>query len=111
MDVKNAFLNGDLHEEVYMHHPPGVDTPLGHVCRLHHALYGLKQAPRAWFERFMYVITVAGFSCSEQHDPTLFVHVAPKGRTLLLLYVDDMMITGDNSEHISYVKQHLSKEF
>jgi hypothetical protein len=41
----------------------------------------------------------------------LFVHVSPKGRTLLLLYVDDMLITGDNSEHISHVKQHLSKEF
>jgi hypothetical protein len=84
MDVKNAFLNGDLHEEVYMHHPLRVDTPSGHVCRLHRALYGLKQAPRAWFERFISVITATGFSSSE-HDPTLFVHVSPKGRTLLLL--------------------------
>ncbi|AQK68041.1 putative tRNA (guanine(26)-N(2))-dimethyltransferase 2 [Zea mays] len=110
MDVKNAFLNGDLQEEVYMHPPPGVDTPSGHVCRLRRALYGLKQAPRAWFERFISVITAAGFSSSE-HDPALFVHVSPKGRTLLLLYVDDMLITGDNSEHISHVKLHLSKEF
>jgi hypothetical protein len=110
MDVKNAFLNGDLQEEVYMHPPPGVDTPSGHVCRLRRALYGLKQAPRAWFERFISVITAAGFSSSE-HDPALFVHVSPKGRTLLLLYVDDMLITGDNLEHICHVKQHLSKEF
>jgi hypothetical protein len=109
MDVKNAFLNGDL-QEVYMHPPPGVDTPSGHVCRLRRALYGLKQATRAWFERFISVITAAGFSSSE-HDPALFVHVSPKGRTLLLLYVDDMLVTGDNSEHISHVKQHLSKEF
>jgi hypothetical protein len=110
MDVKNAFLNGDLQEEVYMHPPPGVDTPSGHVCRLRRALYGLKQAPRAWFERFISVITTTGFS-SSKHDPALFVHVSPKSCTLLLLYVDDMLITGDNSEHISHVKQHLSKEF
>jgi hypothetical protein len=106
MDVKNAFLNGDLREEVYMHPPPGVDTPSGHVCRLRRALYGLKQATRAWFERFISVITATGFSSSE-HDPALFVHISPKGRTLLLLYVDDMLTTGDNSEHISHVKQHL----
>jgi hypothetical protein len=70
----------------------------------------LKQAPRAWFERFISAITAASFSSSE-HDPALFVHVSPKGRTLLLLYVDDMLIIGDNSEHISHVKQHLGKEF
>jgi hypothetical protein len=110
MDVKNDFLNGDLHEEVYMHPPPGVNTPARHVCRLRRALYGLKQAPRAWFQRFISVITAAGFSSSE-NDPALFVHVSSKGRTLLLLYVDDMLITGDNSDHISHVKKHLSKEF
>jgi len=51
MDVKNAFLHGDLHEEVYMQPPPCVDAPLGYVYHLCRALYGLKQAPRAWFER------------------------------------------------------------
>src|SRR6185503_5541481 len=62
MDVKNTFLHGDLHEEVYMHPPPGVDVPSGHVCRLRRALYGLKQAPRAWYERFVSVILEVGFS-------------------------------------------------
>jgi hypothetical protein len=94
MDVKNVFLNGDLHE-VYMH-PPRVDTPSWHVCHLCRALYGMNQAPHAWFERFIYVITIVGFSSSE-HDPALFVHISPKGRTILLLYMDDMLITGDNS--------------
>jgi hypothetical protein len=56
MDVKNASLHGDLHEEVYMHPPPGVDIPPGHVCHLCKALYGLKQAPHAWFEQFVTVI-------------------------------------------------------
>jgi len=110
MDVKNAFLHGDLHEEVYMQPPPGVDAPSGHVCRLRRALYGLKQAPRAWFERFVTVVRAAGFSPSE-HDPALFIHVSPRGRTLLLLYVDDMLITGDDVEYISQLKQQLSEQF
>ena len=110
MDVKNAFLHGDLHEEVYMHPPPGVDAPPGYVCHLRRALYGLKHAPRSWFERFASVITAAGFSPSP-HDPALFIHVSSRGRTLLLLYVDDMLITGDDSEHVSLVKRHLSQQF
>jgi len=109
MDVKNAFLHGDLHEEVYMHPPLGVDAPPGYVCHLRRALYGLKQAPRAWFERFVSVITAAGFSPSP-HDPALFTHISSRGRTLLL-YIDDMLITGDDAEHVSLIKRHLSQQF
>jgi len=94
LDVKNAFLNGELREEVYMPPPPGYSVPEGMVCRLRRSLYGLKQAPRAWFQRFASVVTAAGFSAST-HDPALFVHTSSRGRTLLLLYVDDMIITGD----------------
>ena len=108
MDVKNVFHHGDLHEEVYMQPPPSVDTSPDYVCRLRRALYGLKQAPRAWFERFVSVIMVAGFSPSS-HDPALFVHISPRGRTLLLLYVNDMLITGDDVEHVSLIKKHLSQ--
>ena len=61
MDVKNAFLHGDLNEEVYMQPPPGVDAPPGLVCRLRRVLYGLKQDPRAWFERFVSVIKTNWF--------------------------------------------------
>jgi hypothetical protein len=75
MDVKNAFLHGDLNEEVHMQPPPSVDAPLGYVCRFRRALYGLKQAPCAWFERFVSVIRAAGFSPSA-HDPTLFIHLS-----------------------------------
>ncbi|KAJ9566232.1 hypothetical protein OSB04_002198 [Centaurea solstitialis] len=64
MDVKNAFLNGDLSEEVYMTPPPSVSLPRGHVCRLRKALYGLKQAPRAWFEKFSNTVLSLGFSAS-----------------------------------------------
>lgn len=100
LDVNNAFLNSDLYEEVDMWPPPGYFAPDGHVCRLCRALYGLKQAPRAWFERFTTVLTTAGFSAST-HDPALFVHTSSQGRTLL--YVDDMIITNDDSHYIAFV--------
>jgi hypothetical protein len=110
MDVKNAFLHGDLHEEVYMQPPPGVEVPMGHVCRLRRALYGLKQAPRVWFERFNSIVIAAGFTPSD-HDPTLFVHISGRSCTLLLLYMDDMLITGNDKEYIAFVKNHLSEQF
>jgi hypothetical protein len=110
LDVKNAFLNGDLHEDVYMCPPPGYSVPEGMVCHLRHFLYGLKQAPRAWFQSFASIVTAAGFSASA-HDPALFVHVSPRGRTLLLLYVDDMIITRDDPEYIAFVNACLSDQF
>ena len=71
MDVKNAFLNGDLHKEVYMQPPPGYPHSSSQVCRLCRALYGLKQAPRAWFEKFSSVVAQQGFT-SSPHDTALF---------------------------------------
>jgi hypothetical protein len=56
------------------------------------------------------VVAAAGFSANA-HDPALFIHVSPRGRTLLLLYMDDMIITGDDTEHITFVKAHLSDQF
>ena len=110
MDVKNAFLNGDLHEEVYMTPPPGISHQPGEVCRLRKALYGLKQAPRAWFEKFSTVITSFGFH-PNNHDSTLFVRCTSAGRILLSLYVDDMIITGDDSDGIASLKSELAHCF
>src|SRR6266540_984608 len=93
-----------------MEPPPGVEVSPGQVCRLKKALYGLKQAPRACFERFSSVVHAAGFSTNE-HDPALFVHTSKRGRTLFLLYVDDILITGDDQEYISFVKKKLSEQF
>ncbi|WVZ66361.1 hypothetical protein U9M48_015595 [Paspalum notatum var. saurae] len=67
-------------------------------------------APRAWFQRFASVVTAVGFSASA-HDPALFVHTSSRGRTLLLLYVDDMIITGDDPQFIAFVKARLSEQF
>jgi hypothetical protein len=101
--VKNAFVNGELREDVYMRPPPGYSVPEDMVCHLRRSLYGLKQAPRAWFQCFASVVTLAGFFASA-HDPALFVHVSPHSRTLLLLYADNMIITGDDPEYIAFVK-------
>ena len=110
MDVKNAFLNGYLHEEVYMVPPPGIDHHHGEVCKLRKALYGLKQAPRAWFEKFSTVITSLGF-CPSNHDSALFVKCTSSGRILLSLYVDDMIITGDDVVGINLLKSELTRSF
>jgi hypothetical protein len=101
--VKNVFLNGELREDVYMHPPLGYSVLEGMVCHLRCSLYDLKQAPRAWFQRFASLVTAAGFSVNA-HDPALFIHVSPCGRSLLLFYVDDMIITGDDPEYIAFVK-------
>ena len=102
MDVKNSFLNGELSEEVYMKLPSGYSHPLGfphRVCRLWKTLYGLKQAPQAWFAKFSSTISHHGFSGSS-FDATLFLRRFDHGITILLLYVDDMLITGDDMQGI-----------
>jgi len=72
MNVKNVFLNEDLHEEVYMIPPPGVSHKSDEVCKLQKALYGLKQAPLTWFHKFSRIIISLGFVVSN-HDFALFV--------------------------------------
>ncbi|KAJ0978741.1 hypothetical protein J5N97_014215 [Dioscorea zingiberensis] len=90
---------------------PGVPHSPGEVCKLKKALYGLKQAPRAWFEKFSIVIASLGFHPSP-HDSALFLRCSPYGRILLSLYVDDMILTGDdvlwNSRNL---KLQLAKQF
>ena len=110
MDVKNAFLNGDLQEEVYMQPPPNYPHSSNQVCRLCRAFYGLKQAPRAWFEKFSSVVAQWGFT-SSPHDTTLFVRRSFAGIALILFYVDDMIITGDNSIGIRSLQHFLRQHF
>ncbi|KAA0064060.1 Retrovirus-related Pol polyprotein from transposon TNT 1-94 [Cucumis melo var. makuwa] len=110
MDVKNAFLNGTLSEEVYMKPPPGTSSPPHKVCLLRRALYGLKQAPRAWFATFSSTIAQLGFT-SSPHDTALFTRHTPRGIVLLLLYVDDMIITGNDPQAISDLQHYLGQHF
>ena len=97
-DVKNAFLHGSLEEEVYMEIPPGYGNvnEENKVCRLKKALYGLKQSPRAWFGMFTQAMVSLGYRQS-QGDHTLFIKHSQNGKiSLLLVYVDDMIITDDD---------------
>ncbi|KAL0557027.1 hypothetical protein IC582_005545 [Cucumis melo] len=110
MDVKNVFLNGTLYEEIYMKPPLGTTPPPQKVCLLRRALYGLKQAPRAWFATFSSTITQLGFT-SSSHDSALFTRQTPNVIVLLLLYVDDMIITGDDPQAISDLQCYLGKLF
>ncbi|KAM2827187.1 hypothetical protein COP1_036768 [Malus domestica] len=112
LDVKNAFLHGILQEEVYMTQPPGF-VDLKHedyVCRLHKSLYGLKQAPRAWNERFTTFLPSLGFK-STFADSSLFVKTVDTYVVILLLYVDDIIITGSHPQAITAVIQALTHEF
>ena len=112
-DVKNAFLHGDLAEEVYMDIPPGFEDSKtkGKVCRLRKSLYGLKQSPRAWFERFTQAMLKYGFKQS-QGDHTLFIRHSSQGKvTVLIVYVDDIVLTGDDVEDMQELKKYLAKEF
>ena len=107
MDVKNAFLNRDLSEELYMQPPPGLSIESNKVCHLRRALYGLKQASRAWFAKFSSTISRLGYMASH-YDSVLFLRRTNKDTILLLLYVDDMIITGDDLNDIQELKDFLS---
>ena len=111
MDVRNAFLNGDLKEDIYMKLPTGMSMPTSHeVCKLRCSLYGLKQAPRAWFEKFRSTLLTFPFTQS-QYDSSLFFHKTTTGMVFLLVYVDDIIITSNDSGIISKLQNLLHSTF
>lgn len=98
-DVKNAFLHGGLEEEIYMELHSGFNfiNEGKIVCRSKKALHRLKQSPRAWFGRFTRAMLNLGFKQS-QGDDTLFTrHSTPRKVIVLLVYVDDIIVTGDDT--------------
>ena len=88
----------------------GYAYPPKHVCKLRKSLYGLKQAPRAWFDKFRAAILQARFRQSHS-DSSLFLRWATKGYTFLLVYVDDMIINGNERAGITALKHHLIHHF
>ncbi|GJU28338.1 ribonuclease H-like domain-containing protein, partial [Tanacetum coccineum] len=112
LDVKNAFLHGDLSETVYMHQPLGFRDSVhpDYVCLLQRSLYGLKQAPRAWFQRFASYITRVGFSHS-RCDSSLFIYRHGTDTAYLLLYVDDIVLTASSEGLLQRIIRSLHQEF
>ena len=117
MDVKTTFLNGIIKEEVYIEKPEGFDifSSESHVCRLKRELYGLKQAPHAWYTRIEKYFTGIGFTKSEV-DGNLY-QIVVKGKLLIIvLYIDDLILMGDeqllgDEQLIHSCKADLAKEF
>ena len=112
VDVNNAFLHGELQEQVFMPQPTGfVNSQYpSHVCRLNKAIYGLKQAPRAWFDKLKHSLIAWGFQSSKS-DTSLFFSRKNGQLLLLIVYVDDILITGGNSSEIKRLISHLHSQF
>uniref|UniRef100_A0A2N9EN83 Integrase catalytic domain-containing protein n=1 Tax=Fagus sylvatica TaxID=28930 RepID=A0A2N9EN83_FAGSY len=110
LDVKNAFLHGDLTETVYMTQPPGFESKGECVCHLKKSIYGLKQSPRAWFDKFSKAVVSHGMTRS-QADHSVFFKKTRTGIVILVVYVDDIVITGSDKEGIQILINHLSSSF
>nr|GFA25100.1 hypothetical protein [Tanacetum cinerariifolium] len=112
MDVKTTFLNGYLNEEVYMEQPEGFVNPKypNRVCKLKRSIYGLKQASRQWNKRFDDEIKKFGFTqnCDE---PCIYLKASGSNITFLILYVDNILIMGNNIPMLQSVKTYLGKCF
>eukprot|EP00253_Pinus_taeda_P026788 PITA_26788 len=111
MDVKTTFLHGSIKEEVYVEQPEGFEIydQKSHVCRFKKALYGLKQAPQAWYERIDNYLMKLGFTRSEA-DPNLYFKVEDEKPLILVLYVDDLFLTGADPL-IHKCKRELASKF
>ncbi|KAJ9551582.1 hypothetical protein OSB04_015627 [Centaurea solstitialis] len=112
LNINNAFLQGTLNEHVYMSQPTGFvdkDNPT-HVCKLNKAIYGLKQAPRAWYTELKTFLLSSGFRNSIS-DPSLFLYQHGDATIYLLVYVDDIIVTGPSPFHLNKFINTLAARF
>nr|GEY11608.1 putative retrotransposon protein [Tanacetum cinerariifolium] len=112
MDVKTAFLNGYLNEEVYMEQPEGFVNPKypNRVCKMKRSIYGLKQASMQWNKGFDDEIKKFGFT-QNRDEPCVYLKASGSNITFLILYVDDILIIGNNIPMLQSVKTYLGRCF
>lgn len=112
MDINNAFLQGKLEEDIYIAQPTGFFDPAKstHVCKLCKALYSLKQAPRVWYKEFWSFLLESGFT-NLLSDASLFILLRPEITLYVLVYVDDIVVTGNNSAAVEKFIQRLGIRF
>ena len=112
MDVKTAFLNGELDEEIYMDQPIGFVTKGQEhkVCKLKRSIYDLKQSSRQWYLRFHLAVLLNGFTMIEE-DHCVYIKRSKGSFIILSLYVDDILLAGNDMEMIIATKGWLSSNF
>ena len=108
--MNNVFLHGDLKEEVYMKIPPGLPRSNGQAYRHLKSLYGLKQASRQWFAKLAQELILQGHYQSK-NDYSLFIKKVSNHITILAIYMDDIILIGDNIREIERIKAHLDSVF
>ncbi|PKU77708.1 Retrovirus-related Pol polyprotein from transposon TNT 1-94 [Dendrobium catenatum] len=112
LDVSNAFLHGNLSDTVYMQQPPGFQDSLhpNYVCRLKKALYGLKQSPREWYSTLSNHLVTYGFQISNS-DHSLLTYKTGNIRLYILVYVDDILLTGNSKTELNKLLTNLHDHF
>jgi hypothetical protein len=111
MDIKAAYLNADLDEEIYIEAPPGFDIPEGHILRLKKGVYGTKQGGCIWYIDFSGTLSTLGYT-PMQVDHTIFVRESPDTfPDIISTYVDDMGLISESLEHINQDKEALWQHY
>ena len=111
LDIKTAFLDGNIEEDIYLQQPPGYSEGPGSLaCHLHRALYGLRQAPRQWHARLKQELEAIGFTESEA-DPGLFSYRSKQNTLYLLVYVDDILIAAQSISSVEWAKHQIMSAF
>lgn len=110
MDVVSAYVQGNLHDEVFMEQPEIFIKDDKKVCKLHKPLYGLKQSGREWYKRLDKFVTQQG-GCRNEADPCLYVFGKNEKRVIMIIYVDDIILASKDLKELNTVKRKLKSEF